>query len=372
MQNLVDYIDWRGDLSFEKSGFNEVDNLVFSEISYLNLGIVKGELELGSLLEGYSNYIKRRKITKEVVPDFVLGIEKMFLKAVVSERFKKIRVCDYISKFDEIKESQFSAMCFIIDEETIYVAYRGTDDSLIGFKEDFNMCFSAPVHGQLEAASYLRMIMKKHKDKKFIVGGHSKGGNLAVYAVTGLEDEERERIIKVYNNDGPGFTDKILQSEAYKKTVPKVIKIMPKDSVVGILMEDNEESIIIDAKGGNGFAQHNGMNWYVCGNHFVRSNRTESGKLYDKTMKSWLYSLSNKEREVFIDKFYEVIKKSTNANRLNDITDKGLSSGIKIIKNMANLNEEEKAMMQSVLLRLLKSRSDVKKKYKKKKKLIKK
>ena len=195
MDTIVDYIDWRGDITFEQSGFNEVDNLIFSQIAYLNLGVVKGMVPISELGERYIKMMAARDGNPDVyVSPLTTRVEKMFLKAAKSRRFKDVKVTDFVNKFDEVKESQFSAMTFIIDEKTVYVSYRGTDDTIVGFKENLNMAFSAPVPGQLDAVEYLKSILSKFDHEEILVGGHSKGGNFAVYAVSGLNDIQRERI----------------------------------------------------------------------------------------------------------------------------------------------------------------------------------
>lgn len=371
LNNIIDYIDWRGDLTFKQSGFNEVDNMIFSQISYLNLGVIKGEMSIEELGQRYEKEIKNRNITQSsYIASLITRIEKMFMKAYKSNRFKDVLVSDFVNKFDEINESQFSAMTFIIDEDTIYVAFRGTDDTIVGFKENLNMSFSAPVPGQIDSVSYLRGILNKYDKKNIIVGGHSKGGNFAVFAVSGLTQEERDRISIVYNNDGPGFTEKILNSYGYKDTVKKVKKYLPKDSFVGILMDDEEEYIVVNASGASGILQHDGLNWEVRGSEFVkRKSITEKSEFVDKTVKYWLEGLNKEQREAFVDELYRIVKKSTNANRLNDISENRLSATYNFIRKMTNMDNEKKDMMQDTVMRLIHSGSEVKKEKKERKKV---
>lgn len=371
LNNIINYIDWRGDLTFKQSGFNEVDNMIFSQISYLNLGVIKGEMSIEELGQRYEKEIKNRNITQSsYITSLITRIEKMFMKAYKSNRFKDVLVSDFVNKFDEINESQFSAMTFIIDEDTIYVAFRGTDDTIVGFKENLNMSFSAPVPGQIDSVSYLRGILNKYDKKNIIVGGHSKGGNFAVFAVSGLTQEERDRISIVYNNDGPGFTEKILNSYGYKDTVKKVKKYLPKDSFVGILMDDKEEYIVVNASGASGILQHDGLNWEVSGSEFVkRKNITGKSEFVDKTVKYWLEDLNKEQREAFVDELYRIVKKSTNANRLNDISENRLSATYNFIRKMTNMDNEKKDMMQDTVMRLIHSGSEVKKEKKERKKV---
>lgn len=360
MNNIFDYIDWRGDLTFEQSEFNEVDNVIFSQISYLNLGVVKGKVSIEELGKRYEKNIKEGQYSN--VTNFIKRIEKMFLRLHKSKRFKDVLVSDFINKFDEVNESQFSAMTFTIDKDMIYVAFRGTDDTIIGYKENLNMSFSAPVPGQIDSVHYLKNILNKY-DNNIMVGGHSKGGNFAVFAVSGLNQEERNRVAIVYNNDGPGFTEKILNSYGYKDTVKKVKKYLPKDSFVGILMDDEEKYIVVNASGASGILQHNGLNWEVKGKEFVkRESISEKSKFVDKTVKYWLEGLDKEQREEFVDELYSIIKKSTNSNKLNEISENRLSSSYNFIRKMANLDNNKRDMMQETVMKLIYSGSEVKKK----------
>lgn len=363
MDTIVDYIDWRGDLTFEQSKFNEVDNLIFSQIAYLNLGVIKGKISLKKIGERYKKMMEVRDKNHNVyVSPLTTKVESMFLKASISRRFKDVMVTDFINKFDEINESQFSAMTFIIDENTIYVSYRGTDDTIVGFKENLNMAFQAPVPGQLDAVRYLEKILSKFDNYTVFVGGHSKGGNFAVYAVSGLDDEKRDRIKTVYNNDGPGFTENILSSDGYKKTVSKVKKYIPKDSFVGILMDDEEEYIVINASGSSGILQHDGMNWYVRGCEFVKvDNVTPQSVFVDKTIKHWLSGLDRGEREEFVEELYDIVKRAMNANKLNDISENRLKMTYRFFKKVGTMEDNKKEMMQNTVLKLIQSWSEIKK-----------
>ena len=363
MDTIVDYIDWRGDITFEQSGFNEVDNLIFSQIAYLNLGVVKGMVPISELGERYIKMMAARDGNPDVyVSPLTTRVEKMFLKAAKSRRFKDVKVTDFVNKFDEVKESQFSAMTFIIDEKTVYVSYRGTDDTIVGFKENLNMAFSAPVPGQLDAVEYLKSILSKFDHEEILVGGHSKGGNFAVYAVSGLNDIQRERIKTVYNNDGPGFTENILNSHGYRETVGKVKKYIPKDSFVGILMDDEEEYIVINAHGSSGILQHDGLNWDVRGTGFVKMpGVTPKSQFVDKTIKHWLEGLDRKEREEFVEELYDIVKRSMQANKLNDISENRLKMTYRFFKKVGSMEDDKREMMQNTVMKLIQSGSEIKK-----------
>lgn len=370
MNNIMDYIDWRGDIGFDQDGINEVDNLILSMVSYLNFDMLRGGQTIEEANRAYIE--KKKRGTNREARDFIQKIEKLTDELAKTNRYRSVMISDYMYKYDHDKESQFSAMTFHLGD-VIYVAFRGTDESLIGYKEDFNMCFSAPVMAQKDSVVYLKNIMDKYSDAKVYVGGHSKGGNLAVYSVVGLDEYYRDRVVEIYNNDGPGFTEEILETLAYKATVKKVKKLLPNGSVVGILMDDNEKYSIVEAKGNNGLVQHDGFNWEVKGTRFVRTNKfTDQSIRINQTLKIWLKNLDRDERNRFIDEFYILIKKSTDANRLDDIAGKELQSALAIIKNISSMDDNSKEVMTSAIKKLVKSNSEARKKVGVRKKIKKK
>ncbi|MBF1049943.1 Mbeg1-like protein [Peptostreptococcus sp.] len=370
MNNIMDYLDWRGDIGFDQDGLNEVDNLIFSMVAYLNFDMIRGAQTIEEASKAYKDS-KKRGTSKES-RDFIKKIERLLDKLAKTQRYRGVTISDYMYKYDHDNESQFCAMTFRFGD-WIYVAYRGTDESLVGFKEDFNMCFSAPVMAQKDAVAYLRQVLNKYRDQEVYTGGHSKGGNLAVYSHVGIDGEYRKRIVKIFNNDGPGFTEEILKTPAYRETAKKVIKLLPHGSVVGILMDDEEEYSIVKAKGDNGIVQHDGFNWDIKGTKFVKKDKfTDQSIRINQTLKLWLASLDREERNKFIDEFYGLIVKSTDASILGDISGKEIQSALAIVKNINSMDEESKEILVSAIKKLLKSTSEARGKLSMKKKLQKK
>ena len=370
MNNIMDYLDWRGDIGFDQDGLNEVDNLIFSMVAYLNFDMIKGAQTIEEASKAYKDS-KKRGTSKES-RDFIKKIERLLDKLAKTQRYRGVTISDYMYKYDHDNESQFCAMTFRFGD-WIYVAYRGTDESLVGFKEDFNMCFSAPVMAQKDAVAYLRQVLNKYRDQEVYTGGHSKGGNLAVYSHVGIDGEYRKRIVKIFNNDGPGFTEEILKTPAYRETAKKVIKLLPHGSVVGLLMDDEEEYSIVKAKGDSGIVQHDGFNWDIKGTKFVKRDKfTDQSIRINQTLKLWLASLDREERNKFIDEFYGLIVKSTDASILGDISGKEIQSALAIVKNINSMDEESKKILVSAIKKLLKSTSEARGKLSMKKKLQKK
>ena len=216
MANIFDYLDWR-DISLEKVEFNEIDNLILARLSYFPLdGSVKENDEI-TVKEAYL------KMKEQGTTGRILQAEDidLFPKLANSERFGNLKLTGFVNKIDPEAEKQFSAVTILFPDNTIYVAYRGTDNTIVGWKEDFNMSFSDLVASQTESVKYLEKIANKYPEKKILVGGHSKGGNLAIYASVFCKPEIQDRIIEVYNNDGPGFSEKVVQSPEYEKMIKK-------------------------------------------------------------------------------------------------------------------------------------------------------
>jgi len=338
--------------------------------AYLNFDMIRGAQTIEEASKAYKDS-KKRGTSKES-RDFIKKIERLLDKLAKTQRYRGVTISNYMYKYDHDNESQFCAMTFSFGD-WIYVAYRGTDESLVGFKEDFNMCFSAPVMAQKDAVAYLRQVLNKYRDQEVYTGGHSKGGNLAVYSHVGIDGEYRKRIVKIFNNDGPGFTEEILKTPAYRETTKKVIKLLPHGSVVGILMDDEEEYSIVKAKGDNGIVQHDGFNWDIKGTKFVKKDKfTDQSIRINQTLKLWLASLDREERNKFIDEFYGLIVKSTDASILGDISGKEIQSALAIVKNINSMDEESKKILVSAIKKLLKSTSEARGKLSMKKKLQKK
>lgn len=207
MSNIFDYLEWRGDLSIKVDKFNEIDNLILSRLSYFPFdGLFESNEEI-ELKEVYERY-KKLGTTGRILQKEDIDLFPLLAK---SNRFGDLKLTRYTNKLDLIKEKQFSAITILLPDEIIYVSYRGTDNTVVGWKKDFNMSFSELVPSQTDAVEYLENVAKAY-NKKLLVGGYSKGGNLAVYVGTFCKKEIQNNIIKIYNNDGSGFVDKVLNT----------------------------------------------------------------------------------------------------------------------------------------------------------------
>lgn len=263
MQTIFDYLDWRGDLTFQKDPFNEVDNLVLSVLSYMEFeGVVPGEGVRGGIsLAEAAEHFKAPKEDPEPVynKEFYNNLPKLLLGCAQTERFKDLQLSHYVNEVDFEKTKQFSALVFSQNWRTHFIAFSGTGETLAGWKEDLQMSFKSAVPAQKQAATYTKKAMSDMPGR-FMLGGHSKGGNLAVFAAANLPKHMQRRLTAIYNNDGPGFQSKVINSTGYQNIVEKVNTYLPKSSVVGMILEHSGDYKVVGSFE-TGIMQHDAFSW---------------------------------------------------------------------------------------------------------------
>lgn len=351
MSNVFDYLDWRGDITFAELPLNEVDSLILSMVCYIDLdGIVPDDHSVAvQFLSAAKQYLRRHRGEQAYIGAIVpASVVTLLAKAAKTKRFGNVRLSGYVNIIDEDNQGQFSAMTFALGDGSFYVAFRGTDDTLIGWKENFNMSFMETVPAQAEAVKYLDSAARERSGGIY-VGGHSKGGNLAVYAAVKSTAATKERIIRTYNNDGPGFSASFIESADYQSIKNKIRTLIPESSVVGLLLE-HEETYEVVKSSQVGLMQHDASSWEVLGGKFIYLNEVSEESLrIDKTLKGWLAEMDMAQRAEFVDAIYDTLA-STNATTLTDIsTDK-----IKLLRAWRNLSEENKSVIMKSLKALIK------------------
>lgn len=359
MNSITDYITWRGDLSFETVPINEVDCLIFCQLSYIDFSSI--------ISESFNRHIQLKDAAKifEELPDFTqrtknsetMGKDNFpFLKELAqTERFGKVLLSGFSSHTDTITEKQFAAITFEFDKDKAFVAFRGTDGTIVGWKEDFNMAFMSPVPAQKDAVTYLSSCANADRKRKLIVGGHSKGGNLAIYSSVFCDEKIQKQIMKVYNFDGPGFEQNVLQSAEFSKMLPKLSTYLPQSSVVGILFNHREDCMEIKSSESMGIFQHDPFTWFVTARAFVKvDGLTNDSKFIDSTIKDWLEQLDNKQREMFIDTLFEVLY-ATEAKTISDLSDNWLKKSSSVIKALARIEPETRNAVLKIFKLLLSS-----------------
>ena len=303
MGTILDYLAWRGDLSFAASPFNEVDNLILAELAYTKMEeIVPGidRAETVSIREICREYEQLQYKVKNGVNDAY----PLLRAAAASARFSEVQAGAYVNRVDVEKSIQFSAVNFSLPDGSCYVAFRGTDNTIVGWREDFTISYLSETPGQYEAVRYLERIAARTPGP-LLVGGHSKGGNLAMYAAAFCSEEVRERIRTVYSNDGPGFNSSVIDSPEYRDVLPKVQLIIPESSVIGILLSNKEEKKTIKSTA-NGVQQHYPYTWAVMGTSFVEAeSQSQASRFLDETLRRWGESLSESEREKLVQALFD-------------------------------------------------------------------
>ena len=337
--SLYDYLNWRGDLSFENVPLGEVDSLILSMLTYIDYtGLVPDGLSSKKppvLLSVTKEFLRAQKGT---IPNMGLIIPKetvtLLARTAKTARFGLIRPFAYVNKICDESQKQFSAISFLLASGDVFVAFRGTDDTLVGWKENFNMSFMSPVPSQKEAVEYLEYIAKTTTGN-IMLGGHSKGGNLAVYAAVKASKDTQARIKAVYSNDAPGFDAEFISGEDYCSIKERIHTFVPQSSVVGMLLEHEESYTVVKSRS-SGLLQHNGFSWEVMGGSFVKlDDVSEESKLIDRSIKSWLAEMPYEERAAVIDSLYEAIS-ATNAKTLTDLS----QDKIKIVKAWNSMDND--------------------------------
>ena len=355
MASILDYLDWRGDITFAERPFNEVDNLLLAELSYLDFGgIVPADFAAAvPLSDAVAAFTKRTPHADMgvLVPDKIPGLAQ---KMAASARFRDVLLSGYVCKLDEQTETQFAALCAALPDGTVYAAFRGTDDTIVGWKEDFNMGFLPIVPSQREAADYLRVAAAAFPSQKLRAGGHSKGGNLAVYAAVWCGESVQDQLLAVYNNDGPGFHTSLLDRPEHQRIANRIQTILPESSVVGMLLE-HEESYQVVRSNQVGLMQHDGFSWQVLGTQFVHlSGLTEGGRIVDSALRDFVRGLDQEQRIRFVDALFEVLT-CTNAETLTDLKDGGFRTAYSMLKTVRSLDPDTRQALSGTLGLLVRS-----------------
>ena len=357
MANILDYLDWRGDLTFDQSPFNEVDNLLLSQLVYVDLaGIVPGpeskeKIRIAEVSRIFFATHDEQKILEKV--SMTKTAMYVLKKMAESERYKDAMLGGYVNNISIEEQSQFAVVCAYLGDRSLFVAFSGTDDTIVGWRENFNMSYLGATPGQKKAVEYLNHMVGIGQ-WKVRVGGHSKGGNLAVYSAVHCKPLIKRKIISVYSNDGPGFSREMVLSEAYQEMIPKIYTYIPESSIVGLLLEHEEEVQVV--KSSNvGVGQHDAMSWEVVGTHFVYSDKvTERSIFIDETMRAWLLDIDASQREEIVNAIFAILDE-LNIQTVDDFTHLKLSDLQEANKLRKNLPPETQELLAHAIKLLFKT-----------------
>ena len=348
MANMIDYLAWRGEFSFDLTPWNPVDALLMANLSYLGFhGTSDGRG--WTLAEA-----QRMDLVQEDRNPAFAERKRMFDALAESNRFGGSRMHHYIALTDPEAEMQFSAMCIDLPDGTMCVAFRGTDNTIVGWREDFNMAYQTIVPAQ-EAAVYYLAQAAEQTDRPIRLAGHSKGGNLAVYAASGATAEARERIESIWTFDAPGMNVKMSQAEGYLRVKDKIRAYIPQSSIIGLLMEYFRPYTVVRSNA-LGISQHDPMTWQVYGPRFeeVESGVDHTAVVMRDTLHDWLDNSTPEQRGAFVDVLFRYVE-TTKATRLSDLTNEKLRSLLVMVGNRKEVDPEarrafNRLMAQAVTL----------------------
>lgn len=311
MDDIFSYLDWRGDLLFSQDKVNEVDSLLFAQMIYVRFEDLNGiDWNEGVTIASVCKELKKKYKIKDHSFSSSNSLEErsvnVILKMGIKRRFQDLILTNFVSNFNEEAQEQYASITIHINKDLMVIAYRGTDDSLVGWKEDFNMFFMENVPAQISARNYADFVISTYR-KKCLLTGHSKGGNLAVYSAVRANSKSQLKMIGIYNHDGPGFLDAMIEDRHYQKMLPKIVTIIPESSIVGRLLEHQEDSIIVRSSQ-NGRMQHDATSWEVKGKEFVRiPDTSKSSKLWDAAISSWLRAMPKEQLQVTVDALFSIL-----------------------------------------------------------------
>lgn len=354
MNSIIDYVN-QFQYTFAEREFNDVDSLVLCQLSYLKMQHLIPGLEDGQEFVSFQSVLRRENEEQVFADERYREDNRKLASAVLkSRRYAEMKVNYFIDILDKEMEVQFSALTYLLGEDAegkpiYYIAYRGTDENLVGWKEDFTLAFSEPVAGQLYAAKYMRKA-SAYLAERFYLGGHSKGGNLAVFAAMSSSVALQERIRRVYSHDGPGFKPQVTERYEYERIAEKVRKILPGSSMVGMLMERGSDYNVVESSS-YGLMQHNPYTWAVDveAGSFVPMEELKNGaRLMDSAVTDWILGLDDEQINRFSDVLFRILAASESDNLIDFAADwKKSVSGV--LQELKEVDDASKAEMEDIL-----------------------
>lgn len=361
MRNVLDYIYWRGDLTFEQAPLNTIDAMIFSEFSYIDFTrLAPNKLENGELTIKEAAKLWEEADRKDFMPTGYLHHAQAYEALTFagnSKRFEDLMIANHVKDISVTEESQFGVTTFNRGGEPFFIAFEGTDLRSLGWKEDLQITYLPAIPSQKKAVEFLKKHFAKHP-QEVSIGGHSKGGNLAVFSAIHVGKLFQPLIRNVYSYDAPGFTTEILEDEDYIRLEDRIQSFIPQDSMIGLLLHKLEEETVVYSHGSE-FDQHDIYTWEIKGQEFVSSDLTESAREIQRLMNELLDELSLKEREEFTETLFTIIGDGEDDFIIGDHR-YNLQKILEMIKKFRGLNKEEKKNLFKVLRLFYRKRIETK------------
>ena len=346
MANIFDYLtDVQYD-SFYDVPLNELDILALTELTYL---------PFDNLLDQSVNRLSDVATRVPRENTMLTNKERLQLldQLASHKRFKNSKLSNFVNEIDTEEQKQFAAMTYRLNLDTYLIVFRGTDDSIIGWKEDFHMTYMKEIPAQKHALTYLEDFFKQYPKQKVIIAGHSKGGNLAVYAASQIQPDLQEKISAIYTYDAPGLQTQLTETTGYQDIIPKIQRFVPQGSVIGMMLEVPDSPIVVKSTALGGIAQHNTFSWLTEGHHFVQLEAISSESLQIKdTLKEWVDSVPDEELELYFNLFFGTILES-GINSINDLSSISAIEHIHQLVSQAKTLEPEQVEILKNLTQLL-------------------
>ena len=346
MANIFDYLNDVAYDSFYDLPVNELDVLALTELTYLPFDDVVTQKNQRLI-----------DLAPQIPRDTTMLTNKNRLQLLDQlaqhKRFKNCKLSDFINDIDPELQKQFAAMTYRISLDTYLLVFRGTDDSIIGWKEDFHMTYMKEIPAQKHALQYLENFFAQHPNQKVILAGHSKGGNLAVYAASQLDPNLQKNIISVYTFDAPGLHKELTETSGYQNMMERTKVFVPQGSIIGMMLEIPDKKIVVRSTALGGLAQHDTFSWQVEDKHFVQLEEISSESLQIKdTLKEWVDSVPDEELELYFDLFFGTILES-GITSINDLSSRNAIDHVRQLVSQAQTLEPEQVEILKNLTQLL-------------------
>ena len=362
MKNMLDYIKEFGHVSFEERAFSEIDALVLTELEYLPLEKVVPSDENGEnfvTVKEIAEYMKEHKKQLFDENPMMMTPERHEVSQIIADapRFQSMKFFGVVSEWDKDTTKQFAAITVEVEPGVRLVIFRGTDDTLIGWKEDFLMTYSPLVAAQTDAKEYLAK-QASLWDGDLMVSGHSKGGNLALYAAATQEEDVQLRIVDIFCFDSPGLYRSVLETKGYQNIVPLAMRYIPQDALVGLMLESEVPYVIVKSDA-VGAMQHSAMTWGIEDGQFIKVDKlTKNSLLNDQTFKKWTESVSDEELELFWNVFFELLF-TVGIETVNDVYGQFMHYVQEFLKAAGEMDEEKRELLTRIALLLVSTRFEV-------------
>ena len=362
MKNMLDYIKEFGHVSFEERAFSEIDALVLTELEYLPLEKVVPSDENGEnfvTVKEIAEYMQEHKQELFDENPMMITQERHEVSQVIADapRFQSLKFFGVVSEWDKDTTKQFAAVTVEVEPSVRLVVFRGTDDTLIGWKEDFLMTYSPLVAAQTDAKEYLAK-QASLWGGDLMISGHSKGGNLAIYAAATQVEDVQLRIVDIFCFDSPGLYRSVLETKGYQNIVPLAMRYIPQDSLVGLMLESEVPYVIVKSNA-TGAMQHSAMTWEIEDGQFIKMEKlTKNSQLNDQTFKKWTESVSDEELELFWNVFFELLF-SVGIDTVNDLYGQFMHYVQEFLKAAGNMDEEKRELLTRIALLLVSTRFEV-------------